>query len=448
MTTTTTLPKEPSPTQPTQAAPKKSLIASTSGQLLEWYEWSAYAVFAPFIAGAMFDDSDPVSALLATLAVFAVGFLVRPLGGILFGAMADRKGRKAVLIMTMLTMATASVLIGVLPTYETIGVWASAGLLLLRIAQGLAHGGESAAANSYVAEIAPAHKRGQWSSLVFVTIFGGSVLAYSVGGGISAVVDETALAAWGWRIPFVLGAILAVVALLLRRNMAESAVHEQAHHETDETPVAPAQASAPTTMQLTPRKFSQTKAILLIIGMVSGATAAHYTWSSYVSTYAIVEQSMEPTLAYTASVGAQLIALFSLPFWGRLSDRIGRRPIMATFAVLMIITQIPLKSMISDNPWSLFIAATIALLIVGAAGALLSCMMSEVFPTKFRTRNIGLAYSISVAVFGGSAPYLNQLFISIDMSWLSSFYIIVLCVVTLFAVRLLPETRGIDLNKV
>lgn len=157
---------------------------------------------------------------------------------------------------------------------------------------------------------------------------------------------------------------------------------------------------------------------------------------------------MDPTLAYTASVGAQLIALFSLPFWGRLSDRIGRRPIMATFAVLMIITQIPLKSMISDNPWSLFIAATIALLIVGAAGALLSCMMSEVFPTKFRTRNIGLAYSISVAVFGGSAPYLNQLFISIDISWLSSFYIIVLCVVTLFAVRLLPETRGIDLNKV
>lgn len=299
----------------------------------------------PFIAGAMFDDSNPVSALLATLAVFAVGFLFRPLGGIIFGAMADRQGRKAVLIITMLTMATASVLIGLLPTYETIGIWASAGLLLLRVVQGLAHGGESAAANSYVAEIAPAHRRGQWSSLVFVTIFGGSVVAYSLGGGISNVLDESALAEWGWRIPFLLGAVLAVIALILRTNMAESAVHQQAQH--DQTPE---QSSAPQTIQLPRRTFSQTKAILLIIAMVSGATAAHYTWSSYVSTYAIVEQGMAPSDAYWATVGAQLIALFSLPFWGRLSDHVGRRPIMAGFAVLMIITQIPLKMMISDNP--------------------------------------------------------------------------------------------------
>lgn len=425
-----------------QGAQRKSLFATTTGQLLEWYEWSAYAVFAPFISQAMFNPEDPVSALLATLGVFAVGFLMRPLGGLFFGIMADKKGRKAVLVTTMLTMAAGAMAIGLMPTYDSIGIWASLGLLLVRIVQGLAHGGESAAANSYVAEIAPAAKRGQWSSLVFITIFGGSVIAYSLGGGITNVLSESQVAEWGWRVPFLLGAVLAVAALWMRRGMAESAVHEQ--QQLEDQQAAPAAAA---TVSEAPR-YSQTKAVLLIIAMVTGITAAHYTWSSYVSTYAIVQQGMPASGAYWATVGAQLIALFSLPFWGRFSDRVGRKPVLTFFGIAMIIGQFPLMALISDQPWTLFVAAAIALVIVAASGALLSCVMSEVFPTKFRTRNIGLAYSISVAVFGGSAPYLNQLFNSIDMSWLSSMYIVVLCVVTLAAVRMLPETKGIDLNAV
>lgn len=441
-----------------QKAEKKSLLASTVGQLLEWYEWSAYAVFAPFIAQVMFNPHDPVSALLSTLAVFAVGFLVRPLGGVVFGSVADKKGRKLVLITTMLTMAAASVLISVMPTYESIGVWASVGLLLARMIQGFAHGGESAAANSYVAEIAPRHRRGQWGSLVFVAIFGGSVMAYTLGGGITSVLAESAVAEWGWRIPFLLGAVLALVALYMRRGMVESAVHEHDQEaRNDDAPQQmhdedPAVTTTRNRTESTPKvrtgKHSQLKAILVVIAMVSGITAAHYTWTSYVSTYAIVEQNMAPQAAYWVTVIAQVIALISLPLWGRLSDRIGRKPVLYFFAVAMIIIQFPLMGLISDQPWTLFVAATLALLIVAASGALLSCVMSEVFPTKFRTRNIGLAYSVSVAVFGGSAPYLNQLFNSIEMSWLSSLYIVILCVVTLFAVRLLPETKGIDLNSV
>lgn len=431
-----------------QRAQRRSLGASTAGQVLEWYEWSAYAVFAPFIAQVMFNPDNPVSALLSTLAVFAVGFIVRPLGGIVFGQIADRKGRKFVLITTMMSMAIASVLIGLLPTYETVGVWASVMLLLLRVVQGFAHGGESAAANSYVAEIAPPHRRGQWGSVVFIAIFGGSVLAYSVGGVITFNAEDSFVLEWGWRIPFWLGAVLAVVALYMRMGMAESATFEEVTRDEITADEVAAQTEPEPEVAAAVARKGPVKSILLIIAMVSGVTCAHYTWTSYVSTYAIVEQGMDANSAYWVTVVAQIVALAALPLWGRFSDRIGRKPVLYTFAIAMALGQFPLMGLISDQPWTLLVASMVALLIVGAAGALLSCVMSEVFPTAQRTRNIGLAYSLSVAVFGGFAPYLNQLFNSVGMQWMSNAYVVVLCVVTLIAVKLLPETRGVDLNAV
>ncbi|GAA2822744.1 MHS family alpha-ketoglutarate permease-like MFS transporter [Leucobacter komagatae] len=433
--------------RPVSAEHRRSMIASSVGQILEWYEWSAYAVFAPFIAGMMFNPENPVSALLATFAVFAVGFLMRPLGGLVFGIVADRRGRKFVLITTMLSMAVASVAIGVMPSYAQVGIWASVGLLLARMVQGFAHGGESATANSYVAEIAPRHKRGQWGSVVFVAIFGGTIIAYSLGGAITNVLHEGAVAAWGWRIPFLLGAVLALVALWLRRGMIESEVFvEEAVEEQLQDDGEP--ATRLTAAAIAGRPRGQLVSVLLLIGMVTGITAAHYTWSSYVSTYAIVERGMATQSAYWAIVLAQIIACIALPFWGRLSDRVGRKPVLYGFTIAMALAQFPLMSLISDQAWMLFVASTIALLIVGAAGALLSSYMSEIFPTATRTRNIGIAYGFSVAVFGGSAPYLNQLFNSMDVGWLSSVYVIVLCGVTFLALTRLPETRGIDLSKV
>ena len=417
--------------RPDQGSKRRSMLASTVGNVLEWYEWSAYAVFAPFIAAAMFDSKDPVSALLSTLAVFAVGFLMRPLGGIVFGRIADKRGRKFVLITTMLIMAGGSLLIGLMPTYGQVGIWASVLLLLARVAQGFAHGGESATANTYIAEIAPPAKRGQWGSIVFVAIFGGSVLAYVVGGGVTSILGSAGVAQWGWRIPFLLGAVLALAALYLRRGMEESDVFE-------------AKAAAPEVAPI-PRK-TVIRAVLLMIAMTSGITAAHYTWTSYASTFAITQRGMDPQTAYWASVIAQSIALITLPFWGRLSDRIGRRPLLIGFSVAMVAAQFPLMGMITSDGWTLAVAATLALCIVAIPGALLAAVLSENFPTKIRTQGIGFAYSLSVAIFGGTAPYLNALFNSWSLGWLSSIYIIVLCLATALAVFKLPETRGIDLN--
>ncbi|MBB1053189.1 MFS transporter [Dietzia sp. B44] len=437
-------PDLPSEVTPTQSAEgnrnaKRSLAASTTGQLFEWYEWTAYAVFAPFIAAAMFNNENPVSALLATFAVFAVGFLVRPLGGIVFGRIADVKGRKWVLITTMLMMAGASLLIGLLPSYETLGVFASVLLLLCRIVQGFAHGGESATAYSYVAEIAPPHRRGMWGSLVFVAIMGGTVIAYGVGGTITAVLSESAVGEWGWRIPFLLGAVFALFVLYLRAGMEESDVFDKA---------AEAAVADPTSPVVTFSKGRLARAIALVVTMVSGITVAHYTWSSYASTFAITQRDMDAGAAFWMIFGSQLIALCTLPLWGLLSDKIGRRPVIFIFAVGTIVTTPFLMGMIDDRPWTLFLTSLIAMTLVAAAGSILSSFMSEAFPTKMRTAGIGFAYSLSVAVFGGSAPYLNAQFIEWDVYWMISAYIIVLCVCTIIATAIMKETRGNDLHTV
>ncbi|MBB0991001.1 MFS transporter [Dietzia kunjamensis] len=417
----------------------RSLAASTTGQLFEWYEWTAYAVFAPYIAAVMFNNENPVSALLATFAVFAVGFLMRPLGGIVFGRIADVRGRKFVLITTMLMMAGASLLIGLLPSYETLGIFASALLLLCRMIQGFAHGGESATAYSYVAEIAPPHRRGMWGSLVFVAIMGGTVIAYGIGGGITAMLSESAVGEWGWRVPFLLGAVFALFVLYLRSGMEESDVFDKA---------AAAAAADPTSPVATFSRRKLAGAIALVVAMVSGITVAHYTWSSYASTFAITQRGMDSEAAFWAIFGSQLIALCTLPLWGLLSDHIGRRPVIFIFAIGTIITTPMLMGMIDDRPWTLFLASLIAMTLVAAAGSILSSFMSEAFPTKMRTAGIGFAYSLSVAVFGGSAPYLNAQFIQWDLYWMISAYIIALCVATMVATAFMKETRGHDLHRV
>ncbi len=412
---------------------RRSLLAGTAGNLLEWYEWSAYAVMAPFIAAQMFDPEDRASALISVFAVFAVGFLMRPIGGVFFGWLGDRIGRKRVLVMTMMLMAAACFLIGLLPSFATIGVWASVLLLLLRCVQGFAHGGESSAVTTYVAEIAPNHKRGQWGSVSGIAIIGGSFLAFAFSAMLTGWIGTDAMSDWGWRIPFYVGGVMALVVLWMRRNMEESDVFENLDEETVKN-----------------QTISRKKVVLITIRMVaftSGLTCVNYIWMSYMTTYASQERGMDVSAAYWATAIGQLICMVAMPFLGMISDRIGRKPMMFGFAVLGFGTTVPFALMVTSEPWTLAVPVAISLIFWAMCQSIFPAIQSENFPTYIRGRGIGFAYSIAVALFGGTAPYLNQLFVSLDLAWMFYAYVMALCAISFIATLFFRETKGADLNR-
>lgn len=410
---------------------KKSLLASGIGNLLEWYDWTIYAVASVYIARSLFDNNDPTSALLATLAVFAVGFISRPLGGFFFGPLADKLGRKTVLVTTMLLMAGASLVIAFIPSYESIGYWASVILLLARLVQGFAHGGETTTSYAYVAEIAPPEKRGFWSSSVFFAVGIGSLLATLFIALLSSVLEESAMYDWGWRIPFAIGGLLAVAALYLRRNMMESDQVEKL--KEDDVPAWPLKKVL--------------KKGMLLFFYEAGSTLSFYIWVT-ATIYAITFQKMNPQDAFLMSVFAQLVYLFFLPIQGWISDFIGRKnSTLISFAGSALLL-FPLWGLIGPEPWTLFVAQTLGMVTVGFLTSNKPAAISEQIPTRYRTKLIGVFMSLSIAVFGGTASYVSTWLYSNEMGWMFTAYGVIVCVGALLVVLTWKDNRGIALDKV
>ncbi|GFN26145.1 hypothetical protein ADE_18430 [Achromobacter denitrificans] len=295
-----------------------SLRAAAVGNALEWFDWTLYGTFSAYLAMNLFDPSDPTSALLATLGVFAGGFLARPVGGWLFGRIGDRYGRKFTLVLTMCLLALTSLGIAVLPTYEQAGVLASVLLFACRLMQGLAHGGESGVAYTYVAEIAPASRRGFWSSSVFVSVTLGVMAATGLAALLTSWLGKAAMEEWGWRVGFAIGALLGVYALFLRRSASESDVFEH-------------QAEQGGGLKITKRQAWLIARNIVMIAAASNAT--YYTWVTFAPATAIATKGMDPSGAYTASLIAQLICLLWLPVCGWLADRYGRKPMVMAFGL-------------------------------------------------------------------------------------------------------------------
>lgn len=424
--------------EPSRPPLRRSLLASGVGNLLEWFDWTIYGVFSPFIAAVLFSPSDPASALLATLAVFAVGFVFRPLGGIAFGALADRIGRRRTMITTMLLMAFGSLLIAIAPSYAAVGGFASFVLLFARLLQGLAHGGETTASYAYVSEIAPPHRRGLWSSTVFVAVAVGGLLATMLGTLLTSTIDAQGMNEWGWRVPFFIGAGLAIVVLFLRRGMIES--------ETFEREAAKRGAGEEDSGALPRTRIFAIGAKLFFYE--AGTTLVYYTWTSFAAVFAITYHQMDAASAFLASVFAQLIYIVALPIGGWLSDRIGRKAVTLIFYLAFIVLIFPLMSMITDQPWTLFVAQTIALLLIALVAGSKPAVISEQVPNRYRTRMLGFFTSLAVAIFGGTAPYLNQWLYGAGVGWVFNCYIIVLCLVGIGIVVTWRETRGIDLQDI
>jgi MHS family alpha-ketoglutarate permease-like MFS transporter len=415
----------------------RALLGTGTGNALEWFDWNIYAIFATYFAAQFFNGEDKLSALLSTLAVFAVGFVARPFGGFLFGWISDRRGRKFSMSLSIALAALGSLVIGLSPTYAAIGTGASLILLFARLVQGLAHGGELPSAQTYIAEYAPRERRGRWSSLIYVSGTMGVLFGTFLAAVLSAVLTADQMAAFGWRIPFVLGGLFGLYALFMRLRMTETKVF------LDDVGDRPAVARP----RIWPSIVAHKRQALQVIGMTVGLTIVYYAWAISAPAHAIATRGIEPTAAFWAGVVANVIFIAVLPVWGILSDRIGRKPVLLTGALGTAVLVFPLNGIIGDSAVMLAVAMTIAMIFIAMGAAIVPAIYAEMFPTHIRTIGVGIPYSIAVAAFGGTAPYLQQLLgTTLGPAWFTIYVIVMLLISAAVIVRL-PETRGKELHE-
>ncbi|MEV5542217.1 MFS transporter [Saccharopolyspora shandongensis] len=424
----------------------RTLFGIGSGNAMEWFDWGVYTTFTPFFASQFFHGDDPVSDVLKTLVVFAVGFLARPFGGALFGWIADKMGRKLSMSLCVALSAGGSLLIGISPNYATIGVGASLILVLARLAQGLAHGGELPSAQTYIAETAPKERRGLWSSLIYFSGTIGQLAGTLLAAVLSTMVTAESMNAYGWRIPFIIGGVFGLYALFMRLRMheteafVEEAIHDDPTGNEDEDHLHTKKGAIWRTVREHPKLLFQ------VIGMTVGATVLYYVWAISAPAYAINVIKVPPAQALWAGVGAQIVFLAVVPLFGALSDRIGRKPILLTAVVGLSILSFPLNAMLNQSAWSLFFAMSIALIFLAMSTSVGPAVYAEIFPTRIRAIGLAVPYSIAVALFGGTAPYLQTFFASQGITSAFTWYSIALGLITGFVVLTLPETKGIDLK--
>lgn len=411
----------------------RTLVATGIGNAVEWYDWAIYATFSPFIAGALFSKEDPTSAFLATLAIFAVGFVARPFGGFLFGWISDRVGRKKSMTLAVGLAALGSLLIGIAPGFEAVGALASALLLVARLIQGLAHGGELPSSQTYLSEMAPKEKRGFWATLIYtsgtVGILGGTIL----GATLSNLLSTTDMNTWGWRVPFLIGGVMGLYALIMRARLKETTAFQVESRQENREP-------------MWPQIFRHRKQALQVIGLTVGGTVSYYIWGVVTPSYAASVLKMDRGDALWASVIASVLFIAALPFWGKLSDRIGRKPVLIVSSAGAALFHFPMTWLLKDSPWQLAVTMSVMLFFIAGGAAIVPAVYAELFPTRIRTVGVGVPYSICVAAFGGTAPYLQTWLGSLGQANLFNVYSVVLLVISILFVFTIPETKGKDLT--
>ncbi|WP_280275008.1 MFS transporter [Nocardia wallacei] len=398
MTTT-----QPSPGVPGRSGERRvvaNVLRGSIGNLVEWYDWYVYAAFSVYFAKTFFPQGDPTAQLLSTAAVFAVGFLMRPLGGWALGRYADRFGRRAALTLSVTVMAAGSLLIAATPGYQTIGVAAPALLLIARLLQGLSVGGEYATSATYLSEVASQGKRGFYSSFQYVTLVGGQLVALAVQIVLQQFLTTAQLDNWGWRIPFVIGAAGAIIVMILRRGMDESAAFRAAATTRDDAPDS-GRGSLRVLLQY-PREC------LLVVGLTLGGTIAFYTYTTYMQKYMINTSGIGKSTVAWINFCALLVFVVLQPIAGALSDRIGRRKLLVFFGVAGTVGTVPIMTVLGHTTdpvaaWALMMAA---LLIITGYTSINAIVKAELFPTKVRALGVGLPYALTAALFGGTAESL------------------------------------------
>jgi MFS transporter, MHS family, proline/betaine transporter len=410
---------------------RKAVTAGAIGNFVEWYDFSVYGFFAAAIGTQFFPSDDPVASLLATFAVFAVAFFMRPLGAFVFGHYGDRLGRRGALATAVIMMGVSTMLIGVLPGYGQIGVLAPILLVFARLLQGFSAGGEWGGAASFMVEYAPSDNRGLYGSWQQFSIVAGLLTGSAIGGLLGLILSEGALNAWGWRIPFIFGAVLGAVGLYLRLRLEDTPEFKkiEAKHEVE---------SAPIKQSFTAHRG----AALMAIGFTMAWTVSYYILLTYMPTYVSSTLGLPLSQALISNAIGLVVLMVLIPLTGRLSDRIGRKLLLISFSALIVVLTYPLFLLIGTRILVLIILGQVLFgIIISLFSGPGPAALVEMFPTNVRYSALGISYNLAVALFGGTAPFIATFLISRTGSNLSpTFYLIAAALVTLIVVSRMKET--------
>ncbi|PYY92370.1 alpha-ketoglutarate permease [Pseudomonas sp. TKO26] len=416
-------------TEKTTASRLKSIFSGSVGNMVEWYDWYVYAAFSLYFAKVFFPKGDTTAQLLNTAAIFAVGFLMRPIGGWLMGLYADRKGRKAALMASVLLMCFGSLIIALTPGYETIGVGAPILLVLARLMQGLSVGGEYGTSATYLSEMATKERRGFFSSFQYVTLISGQLIALGVLIVLQNILTTEELQSWGWRIPFGIGALCAVVALYLRRGMEETESFTKKKEKPKES--------------LMRTLLRHPKELMTVVGLTMGGTLAFYTYTTYMQKYLVNTVGMSISDSTTISAATLFLFMCLQPVIGALSDKVGRRPILIAFGILGTLFTVPILTTLHtiQTWWGAFFLIMAALIIVSGYTSINAVVKAELFPTEIRALGVGLPYALTVSIFGGTAEYIALWFKSIGMETGYYWYVTACIACSLLVYATMKDTR-------
>ncbi|MBT0728360.1 MFS transporter [Rosenbergiella australiborealis] len=410
----------------------RAIVGASSGNLVEWFDFYVYSFFSIYFAHTFFPHSDSTTQLLQTAGVFAAGFLMRPIGGWLFGFIGDRFGRKKSMLISVYMMCFGSLVIACLPGYDRIGLVAPILLLLVRMLQGLSVGGEYGASATYMSEIATEGKKGFYSSFQYVTLIGGQLMAVLTVVILQHIISDENLHRWGWRIPFLIGAGLSIIALWLRKSLHETSDEQQR--------IDKHAGSLSYLLRFHWRPF------IKVIGITAGGSLSFYTFTTYMQKYLINTIGLDAKTSSMLMTGALLAFMVLQPLAGALSDKIGRKASVIIFAVCLLLFTVPIMSYlpVSHNLGVVFLLIFLALVICSFYTAISGLLKAELFPPQLRALGVGLPYAIGNAIFGGSAEFVA---LSLKQSGHESsffWYVAAMGVVVLLISLTLPNKEKVE----
>lgn len=414
----------------------KSIVGGSAGNLVEWYDWWAYTSLSLYFAASFFPRSDQTAQLLSTAAIFAVGFLMRPIGAWAMGVYGDRQGRKAGLALSVALMAGGSLLIAVAPTYAQAGVLAPAILLVARLLQGLSVGGEYGASSTYLSEMATEDRRGFWSSFQYVTLIGGQLLSLGTLLVLQQLLTEEELTAWGWRIPFLIGSALAILVYVLRRGLAETPSYAAM---AKDRPVS----SAASLWRDHKREF------VLVAVISAGGSLSFYAFTTYMQKFLVNTSGLSKPDATQVMTVALILFMLLQPLFGLLSDKIGRKPQTLVFSIGTALVAVPIFSALAQvgSASEALPLILVPLTLIASYTSIGAIIKAELFPAHIRTLGVALPYAIGNAIFGGTAEYVALWFKQAGMEAGFYWYVTGFLTLTTIAFLLLPDTKRASLIK-